>query len=287
MNTTQAWISIAFATGVGLFLAWAGSRGGASFEGLPIFPLLIALAFFINWLAFIPAYRRQSEKFYDLTGGLTYISMTLLALWFSPGLDARSYLLGGMILVWAIRLATFLFRRIRRAGKDGRFDEIKVRFAFFLNAWTLQALWVSLTSSAALIAISSGSRKELDWLALLGVLLWILGFGIEVLADLQKSRFRTDEKNKDRFIQSGLWAYSRHPNYLGEIILWIGVLLIAVPVLQGWQWIGLISPIFVAFLLTRISGIPMLEERADRKWGGQPAYEAYKKRTAILIPWIW
>jgi steroid 5-alpha reductase family enzyme len=113
---------------------------------------------------------------------------------------------------------------------------------------------------------------------------WVLGFAIEATADAQKTRFRADPKNKGGFIHTGLWAWSRHPNYFGEITLWIGVAIITLPVLRGWQWVTLISPVFVALLITRVSGIPLLEKRADEKWGGQADYEAYKERTPVLIP---
>jgi steroid 5-alpha reductase family enzyme len=189
-----------------------------------------------------------------------------------------------LVAIWAGRLGTFLFRRIQKAGKDARFDEIKVSFIRFLNTWTLQGLWVSLTLAAALAAITTTTRKELGLFALIGLVVWVFGFGFEVVADAQKSRFRADPQNKGKFINIGLWATSRHPNYFGEIVLWIGVAIIAVPVLRGWQWITLISPVFVTLLLTRVSGVPILEKRADEKWGGQADYEAYKKRTPVLIP---
>ena len=127
-------------------------------------------------------------------------------------------------------------------------------------------------------------RKDLGVVAIIGLLIWAAGFGIEAAADLQKSRFRADPANKGTFIHSGLWAWSRHPNYFGEITLWIGVALIALPVLQGWQYVTLISPVFVILLLTRVSGVPLLEKRADEKWGGQEDYEAYKTRTPVLVP---
>lgn len=271
---------------IGICVALAGSQGSAIVLGLPLFALLVGLIFLIQWLAFIPAFILQTEKFYDLTGSLTYISVTILATLFSPKVDARSILLSALVLVWAARLGTFLFRRIQTAGKDDRFDDIKPSFIRFLNAWTLQGLWVTITLSAALIAITTSERMELGWFGLAGFLVWLFGFSVEVIADMQKSRFRANPDNKGKFIQSGLWSRSRHPNYFGEIVLWIGVTLIALPVFRGWQWIGLISPVFVTILLMRISGIPMLEKKADKKWGGQKDYEAYKARTPILIPRI-
>jgi steroid 5-alpha reductase family enzyme len=269
---------------VGLGIALAGSQGGASVSGIPIFALSVGLAFAIQWLAFIPAYLLQNESFFDLTGSITYISVTAIAVLLSPVVDGRSILLLALVLVWAARLGTFLFRRIRRAGKDARFDEIKPSFVRFLNTWTLQGLWVSFTLAAALAAITTLTRKELGVFAAIGFLVWLFGFAMEVTADSQKSRFRADPNNKGKFIHTGLWAWSRHPNYFGEIVLWVGVAIIALPVLRGWQWVTLISPVFVALLITRISGVPLLEKHADEKWGGQEDYEAYKERTPVLIP---
>jgi steroid 5-alpha reductase family enzyme len=269
---------------IGIGLAFAGSQGGGAFNGIPVFALAVGLAFLINWLAFIPAYLLQSEKFYDLTGGITYTSVTILSVALSPVVDGRSILLAALVIIWAARLSSFLFRRILKEGKDGRFDEIKPSFLRFLNAWTIQALWVSFTMAAALVAITTITRLDMGGFALFGFLVWAFGFGFEIVSDTQKSRFRADPQNKGKFINTGLWARSRHPNYFGEIVLWIGVAIIALPVLRGWQWVALISPVFVTLLLTRVSGVPMLEKRADEKWGGQEDYELYKENTPVLIP---
>ena len=280
----NAFIALLIVILVGLGVAWAGSQGGASVSGVPIFALAVGLAFLIQWLAFIPAYLLQNEGFFDLTGSLTYISVTTIAVLLSPQVDGRSILLLALVVTWAARLGTYLFRRIRKVGKDARFDDIKPSFIRFLSTWTLQGLWVTFTLAAALAAITTTTRKGLGVFALLGFLVWAFGFAMEAVADWQKSRFRADPENKGQFIHTGLWARSRHPNYFGEIVLWIGVAIIALPVLRGWQWVTLISPVFVTLLLTRISGVPMLEKRSDEKWGGQEDYEAYKARTPVLIP---
>jgi steroid 5-alpha reductase family enzyme len=269
---------------IGILVALAGSQGGVMIGGIPLFALSVGLAFVIQWLVFIPAYLMQTEKFFDITGSITYITITLAAVFFSTGVDARSLLLSALVVIWAVRLGTFLFGRIQKAGKDDRFDEIKPSFVRFLNVWTIQGLWVTFTAAAALVAITSTHRKELDLFAVIGFLIWILGFVFEVVADSQKGRFNADPQNKGKFIQTGLWSRSRHPNYFGEIMLWLGVAIIALPVLQGWQWVAMISPLFVTLLLTRVSGVPMLENKADKKWGGQKDYEDYKKRTPVLIP---
>lgn len=269
---------------LGAGIAWAGSYNGLTVGGIPLFALGIALAFVVQWIAFIPAWLKQTEHFYDLTGSITYNTVIVLAVLLSGANDARSLLLGALVVVWALRLGTFLFRRVRRSGRDDRFDEIKPNFPRFLNVWTIQGLWVSLTLAAALAAITSASPRPLDAWAIVGLIVWLVGFGIEVIADRQKSAFRADPANRGSFIRSGLWAWSRHPNYFGEILLWFGVALIAFPVLQGWQYLTLISPVFVFLLITRVSGVPLLEKKADANWGGQADYEEYKARTPVLVP---
>ena len=272
------------AAALGAIFAVAGSDGGNDVGSFPAFALLVIVAFGLNVAAFIPSFLNTTERFYDLTGSLTYISVTVLALIAADDLDLRSLLMGVLILLWAGRLGTFLFRRIRKDGKDGRFDRIKTSFLRFLMAWMLQGLWVTLTAGAAYAAITSGAKSSFGVLGVIGLVIWIVGFAIEVVSDRQKSAFRNDPANQGRFINVGLWTWSRHPNYFGEITLWVGMAIIAIPALAGWQYLTLISPIFVATLLTRISGVPMLERRADKKWGGQTDYEQYKTDTPVLIP---
>jgi len=189
-----------------------------------------------------------------------------------------------MVMVWAVRLASFLFLRISKSGKDGRFDDIKTRPLRFLLAWTLQGLWVLVTAGAALAIITGGVREPLGAVGIAGIVIWAIGMLIEIIADRQKSAFKADPDNDGKFIDVGLWSWSRHPNYFGEIVLWTGMAIVALPVLQGWQWVTLISPVFVAFLLIKVSGIPLLEEKADERWGGQEAYENYKRETPVLVP---
>jgi len=280
----KALVAIPLAILVGVAVALAGSQRGASVLGIPLFALAVGLAFLIQWVAFIVAYLLQTESFYDLTGSLTYISVTMMAVLLSPVIDRRSVVLLALVLVWATRLGTFLFGRIMKSGKDERFDEIKVSFLRFLLTWTVQGLWVSFTAAAAWVAITTTTRRPLGWPALVGFLVWAFGFGFEVLADTQKSAFKANPENEGRFIDTGLWSWSRHPNYFGEIVLWIGVAIIALPVLRGWQFVALISPLYVTAQLTLVSGIPILERKADERWGGQEDYEAYKERTPVLIP---
>ena len=277
-------VAVVLAVLAGLALTLAGSQGGQLVAGIPVFAVSVALAFVIQWVAFVPAYRRQTERYFDLTGSLSFVVVTVVALALSPVRDERSVLLLALVGIWAVRLGSFLFARMLQAGKDDRFDVLKPSPLRFLAVWTIQGLWVSLTAAAALVAITTTTREPLGPLALLGVATWVGGLGIEVVADRQKRRFRADPGNRERFITSGLWAWSRHPNYFGEIVLWVGIALIAVPVLAGAQWLALISPLFVWLLLTRLSGVPMLERKARERWGREPEYQAYKARTPMLVP---
>ena len=197
-------------------------------------------------------------------------------------MDLYSLLVAVMVTVWALRLGAFLTARVRVAGSDSRFDAMKYRFGWFLMTWTLQGLWVLLTAGAALAAMTSPEDRGIDTFALIGVALWLLGFGIEVTADEQKRRFRSRPAHLQRFIAPGLWGRSRPPNYFGEILLWCGVAVTAFPLLSGWSMVTLVSPVFVWLLLTRVSGVPLLEASADRRWGGDPEYEAYKAATPVL-----
>jgi len=268
---------------IGALVSWAGSDGGDRFGILPVFALCGALAFAVNWAVFIPSAISRTEHYYDLTGGITYITVTAVAVLLSRPLDLRSAIVAGMVLFWSIRLASFLFVRISRAGKDSRFDEMKHKPVRFFLAWTLQGLWVLLTAACALAIITGGNRESLGVIGYVGIAVWTTGILIEIVADQQKSTFRADPANKGKFITTGLWAWSRHPNYFGEIVLWTGMAIIAIPILEGWQWVTLISPVFVYFLLTRVSGVPLLEASADERWGGQEDYEDYKKNTPVLV----
>ena len=248
----------------------------------------VLIAFIIQWVAFIPAYAFQTEKFYDLTGTLTYLTVTWYALYMSSekftNLNVASIAIVLLISLWAIRLGSFLFSRIHKDGEDKRFRTIKPSATQFFMTWTLQGLWVSLCSMCALTAISSESGVVVNAFYYLGVGLFIYGFITEVKADNEKSKFRSAPENREKFITTGLWAKSRHPNYFGEIVLWAAIAVISLPSLSSLQYITLISPIFTYVLLVHVSGVRMLEARGQKKWGHLEEYKAYQKSTPMLFP---
>ena len=249
---------------------------------------VVILAFLIQWMAYIPAYVFQTEKFYDLTGSLAYLSVIWYALILASSdfanANAANIVIVLLISLWAVRLGSFLFMRIHKDGEDKRFRTIKPSATKFFMTWTLQGLWVSLCSMCALTAISSDSGVVVNALFYFGLGLFIFGFSTEIVADNQKSKFRSFPENRDKFIASGLWAKSRHPNYFGEIVLWTGIATMSFSSLEGWQYLTLISPIFTYILLVYVSGVRMLEARADKKWGDNDDYIKYKSETPVL--WI-
>ena len=250
---------------------------------LPLVKNLILLIFSIQWICFIPAYIFQTEKFFDLTGSITYLITVITTLYITDSGKISDYIIVSCVAIWAIRLGSFLFMRIHKAGEDRRFREIKTNFTRFFMTWTLQGMWVSMCLLCVLTALSSYSGIIVNNIFYIGLMIFISGFIIEVLADYQKTVFRKDLNNKDKFISTGLWSYSRHPNYLGEILLWFGVAIMSFSSLQGLQYLTLISPIFVYILLVYISGIRILENQGDKKWGHLDSYKEYLKNTPRLF----
>lgn len=267
-------------------VALAGSQGSTSVAGIPLFLICAGVGFLLHWLLFIPAYIYQTEHYFDLTGSISYVCTVLIAYLLYPSMGTRSLIVCLLTAVWAVRLGSYLFRRVRKDGKDRRFDKIKKKFFRYLFTWTLGGAWVFITMAAALSAITSADQITLDSYFYIGLLLWLVGFSIEVIADRQKAKFRSKPENKEKFIREGLWSLSRHPNYFGEITLWVGIAVIALPTLVGWQYVTLISPIFVTLLLTRVSGVNLLEKSAMERWGDDPDYHDYLTSTPALVPFI-
>lgn len=263
---------------------FVGSSGSVNIGQIPLFAMCSLVVLLIHLVVFIPSWIYKTEHYFDVTGSLSYIGAVGCAYWLNPEAAIRQTVLASLITLWALRLGTFLFLRVKRVGKDVRFDQLKQNFLRFAMTWSLSALWVILTVAAALAALTSDAQNGVDIFMIVGILFWIAGFTFEVVSDMQKNRFRADPTNENAFMTSGLWAWSRHPNYFGEIMLWFGVAIIAFPVLSGVNYITLLSPLFVWFLLARISGVPLLEAKAEKQWGNDESYTAYRNATPRLIP---
>ena len=289
MTNKASILSIIATLSVGLIIGYVGSAGSLIFNGYPLFILCACIPFIIHWIVFIPSMINQTEHYFDLMGSISYVMTCVVSLYLvalSTDLSLRSIIIASLITIWAIRLGSFLFLRVKREGRDNRFNVMKTKFWWFLFTWTLGGLWVFVTMCAGLAAITSGKNVDLfsHPLDIIGLSLWVVGFVTEVIADNQKSRFRSNPENANNFINEGLWKRSRHPNYFGEITLWLGITLMALPVLVGLQLITLISPIFVYILLTKISGVSMQEARAKKKWKDNEEYNDYLQNTPMLIP---
>ena len=272
---------------IGILVALATSQNSINFFGFPLLIICFIYCYLIHWIFFIHGYVNQTEHYFDAIGSVTFVSLSVLLIFVIQ--DFYAFLICSLVAIWSLRLGSFLFKRVKKAGRDTRFIEMKKDFFWFFLTWNLSALWVFLSYVAGIVAVTSKYSYELSFTEIIfcifGFFVWLIGFLIEVIADNQKKKFKEDIKNKDQFISHGLWSWSRHPNYFGEIILWLGISIIAFPIFRGWDYISLISPIFVYYLLVNVSGIPMLEKAADAKWGKDENYIAYKNKTNILFLW--
>ena len=265
-------------------LSFLGSNVVSTIQSINSFTFLLLLSVIIQVIFFIPSFILKTEKLYDLIGSTTYIIVITIAYLSVNTKTATDTILFLFVVLWGTRLGTYLFRRIQRDSEDVRFEKAKRNFFWFLQYWMGQALWVSITSCAAVIAILNTEPNTLSINGIIGILIWLFGFSFEVIADFQKNNFKKAENTNDKFISDGLWSISRHPNYFGEITLWIGIYIISYTSFSGYEYLSIVSPIFVYILLTRMSGINMLEKIADERYGNINSYIEYKNNTPILIP---
>jgi len=243
--------------------------------------LLISLVF--NIVLFLIAFKLQSDKLTDISYALTFMLIATIA--FASN-DSTVYSLIALLMVfaWAVRIGSFLLYRVIKVGKDARFDEMRSSFVKFGQFWVLQGVSVWVLMIPFVLAMG-GTHSDLGVLAYVGIAVFLAGLCIETISDLQKMRFNNKPENKGKWIESGIWKYSRHPNYFGEILVWVGVYLYAVQVLSvPAALIALVSPLFISILLLFVSGIPLLEKSADKRWGSEKAYRQYKERTSVLVP---
>ena len=271
-------------------VALAASDAELYLYGVPVIFLCAGASFVVHWAIAIPALITKNEKYFDLTGMIATLLIVIIAVFAlyssKQPTSILSITVAVFVTIWTLRLGTFLYIRILKIGEDVRFKEIKNSYPKFLMTWTLSALWVFLTTVNAITVIVANPEKPLDLFFIIGAAVWVFGFGFEALSDKQKKNFSSLSENKDKFISQGLWAVSRHPNYFGEVVLWLGIAIISLPLLSDWQFLTLVSPVFVYLLITKLSGLPFLEDKADKKWGSDKEYQKYKSSTPILVPYF-
>jgi steroid 5-alpha reductase family enzyme len=246
------------------------------------FYLYLVLALGINLLMFIPAFIFKTDRLTDISYALSFVILVAIA-WIIQPFSLENTLVALMVTLWAIRLGSFLFIRIGKMKRDKRFDGRRESFTKFLSFWSLQGITVGIVLIPTLLFMEKTNKSTLN----VGIVIWLIGFLIETIADAQKFRFKQDPANKGKFIDRGLWRLSRHPNYFGEIVIWVGIYIYA---FTGFslpeKFLSFVGPLYLIVLLLFVSGIPTLEKRAKEKFGNNPAYLEYKRRTSILIPWF-
>jgi steroid 5-alpha reductase family enzyme len=254
-----------------------------AFDHYNILSTLIA-SFVIQGIFFAFAASFKTDKVTDLSYSLSFALLSILLLLGNRAFSASQILVAAFVVAWAARLGAYLLSRILRIGKDARFDDKRGDFLKFLSFWVLQALVVWLVMFPVSVFLSLRPEGGIGIVSIAGAALWAMGFGIEAASDAQKYAFRNDPANRGRWIESGLWKYSRHPNYFGEVILWWGLFLFVLPFLAPSLLFAIAGPLSITLLLLFVSGVPLLEKSADAKHGEDPAYRAYKRRTSLFFP---
>ncbi len=243
--------------------------------------LLIVLG--INIALFLIAYRYKSDKLTDISYALSFLALDIAIIFNAKRLQAYGLILFLIVALWAVRIGGFLLIRVLRVGKDKRFDGMRESFFRFGKFWVGQALTAWILMLPVALAQNHGGRVTL--LAAVGLVVWLLGLIIETIADYQKYAFKQEPANKNQWIQTGIWKYARHPNYLGEILIWVGIYVYCFEALSlAEKILGLSSPGLIAALLLFVSGVPLLEKSAEKRWGTLPEYQTYKANTRLLIP---
>ena len=241
--------------------------------------LLITVCMQLSFFAI--AYGLQIDKVTDFAGTANFLLLAIVTLWFGEDFSFPKIIASLMVILWSLRLGAYLSYRILVWGEDNRFDVMRSKFWSFLGFWVMQILWVFLTCLPVIYFNSLDSPDELNTLATIGVSMFLIGLIIEAWSDYSKFNHKL---NGEKWCTAGLWKYSRHPNYFGNILLWFGIFVFCygygVPL---WTIIG---PLWTTFLLLFVSGIPLLEASADKKYGDDLEYLQYKSNTSILIPWF-
>ncbi|KAF8037819.1 hypothetical protein BT93_B0611 [Corymbia citriodora subsp. variegata] len=234
-------------------------------------------------LFFVVTALLKFDKVTDFAGSTNFVIIALLTLILKGTWHFRQVVLTTFVVIWGLRLGLFLLMRILKWGEDRRFDEMRSNFGKLTIFWIFQAVWVWTVSLPVTVVNASNRDPPLQAQDIVGWIMWFLGFLVEAVADQQKLNFKNSPENRGKWCNSGLWSYSRHPNYFGEILLWWGIFVASTPVLEGSEWLVIFGPVFLTLLLLFLSGIPLLEESADKKYGNVASYRTYKRTTSPLI----
>ena len=247
--------------------------------------ILFAISLGLQIFVFSIAVIRQTDKLTDIAYGTGFIALAFIALLYEGSWNTNAIISVILVTLWALRISIYLFVRILTMGRDKRFDGIREKTLSFLKFFILQgvAIWVISLPTLLLIYLNHPVKATIHLAQVMGIVIFLLGIAIETIADYQKYMFKINTNN-DKWIQTGLWKYSRHPNYFGEILVWWGIFTYSVGITTEYWWISLLSPLCITILLLFVSGIPPLEKRHNEKYGENKDYEDYKHSTRLLIP---
>ncbi|KAB2041329.1 hypothetical protein ERO13_D02G122500v2 [Gossypium hirsutum] len=224
------------------------------------------------------------DKVTDFAGSTNFVIIAVLTLIIKGSWHFRQVVLTSLVVIWGLRLAIFLLMRILQWGEDRRFDEMRSNLGKLAVFWIFQAVWVWTVTLPVTVVNASDRDPSVQAEDIIGWIMWSVGISFEAAADQQKLSFKNSPENRGKWCNVGVWKYSRHPNYFGEIFLWWGIFVASTPILEGAEWLVILGPIFLTLLLLFVSGLPLLEESADKKFGNVAAYRIYKETTSPLIP---
>ncbi|CAA6664313.1 unnamed protein product [Spirodela intermedia] len=223
---------------------------------------------FYQFIFFVITALLKFDKITDFAGSTNFVIIAVLTLILKGEWYFRQVVLTLLIVIWGLRILQW--------GEDRRFDEMRSNLAKLAVFWIFQAVWVWTVSLPVTIVNASNRNPSVKPQDVIGWLMWLVGLLVEAGADQQKLSFKNLASSRGKWCNIGLWKYSRHPNYFGEIFLWWGVFLASTPVLEGAEWLVIFGPVFLTLLL--------LFQSADKKYGSNEEYQAYKNTTSPLIP---
>jgi len=241
----------------------------------------LGISIVLNFVVYLIAFTLQTDKLTDMTYSLSYICIALTALYYSA-MQTAHIIIVVVVVLWAIRLGGFLMRRVHAIGRDDRFDTLRPHALKFLGFWTMQALTCFIVSLSVLLVLAN-AEAALTPIFIIGIGVALLGLAIETIADNQKYSFKN--RHPDTFMQQGLWANIKHPNYTGEILFWIGLAVAALS--SPYGYFALLSPLWISFILIRFSGIPLLRDKWEARYGQRADFQEYKKNSWYLFPYIY
>lgn len=235
---------------------------------------------------FVIAAACKFDKVTDFAGGSNFLVLALLSFLLNKTYQKRQIAITVLVVCWSLRLTGYLFYRILKIGEDKRFDDKRGNVLKFAAFWIFQALWVY-TVSLPMLFINGVTLHPDEFVVsdYVGIALFAIGLFIEGVADQQKFNFRNDPDNKGKWCNKGLWSWSRHPNYFGEILVWWGAFIVCIEVAKFYVkfWTAVLSPLFAMSILLFLSGIPLLEQKADERYGRIEEYRIYKLSTSPLV----